>query len=148
MRKIKDKHGWIRMVEAFLSILLISAVLVIIINNQNIKTNDVSSSIYNYEIYILRSVELNNSLRNDTVFMNDSNLSSNWDNSTFPSSIKSKIQNLTLSSLICEAQICQANSSCDFWQELKTDVYTQRIFISSSNQNYHPRQLKLFCWPK
>jgi hypothetical protein len=145
---MKNKRGWIRLVEAFLSVLLIAMVLVIIINNQNIKTNDAPTSVYNYEIYMIKSVELNDSLRNDIVLMSDSNLPSNWENSTFPINVKNKITNLTLSSLFCEAQICQTNSSCDFWQEIKSDIYTQRVFISSSYQNYNPRQLKLFCWPK
>lgn len=136
------------MVEAFLSVLLIAIVLTIIINNQNIKTNDVSSNVYNYEVYMIKSVELNDSLRNNIVNMSDSNLPSNWENSTFPSDVKDKIQNLTLSSLFCEAQICWTNSSCDFWQEIKSNIYTQRVFISSSYQNYNPRQLKIFCWPK
>lgn len=146
--KKMNRRGWIRVVEAFLSVLLIAMVLVIIMNNQNIKAEDVSSGVYNYEIYIMRNIELNNSLRNDIMGVNESNLPSNWGNSSFPASVKNKIQNLTLSSLFCEAQICQTNSSCDFWQEIKNNIYTQRVFISSSNQIYNPRQLKLFCWPK
>jgi len=145
---MKDKHGWIRMVEAFLSILLIAIVLNIIINNQNIKTNDIPTGVYNYEIYMIKSVELNDTLRNNIISMSDSDLPSNWENSTFPGNVKDKIQNLTLGSLFCEAQICWTNSSCDFWQEIKSNIYTQRVFISSSYQNYNPKQLKLFCWPK
>ena len=144
----KNKRGWIRLVEAFLSVLLIASVLIIIVNQQNIKTNDISSSIYNYEVYMIRSIELNDSLRSDIVSISESNLPANFSSSSFPESLKNKIENMTLRALFCEGQICRTNSSCNFWQDIKDNVYTQRVFISSSYQTYNPRQLKIFCWPK
>ncbi len=143
---MKDKHGWIRIVEAFLAVLLIAAVLVIIINQQGIKANDTSFVVYNYEIYMLKSIELNDTLRSD--LFSASNLPANWTDETFPAKVKDKIENLTPSSLLCEARICLTTDTCNFIGEIKNSIYTQRVFIASTYQIYNPRQLKLFCWAK
>ncbi len=145
--KNKNKRGWVRLVEAFISILLIGIVLVIIINQQSPKNNGVSSTIYNYEVYMLRSIELNESLRGEILGVSGSNLPANWSSANFPGGVKNKITGLTPGYLLCEAQICRTNETCGFWSNVNTDIYSQRIFIASTYGIYNPRQLKLFCWP-
>jgi hypothetical protein len=145
---MKDKRGWIRIVEAFFAVLLVAAVLVLVMNQQNPAASDSSSAVYNYEIHMIKSIELNDSLRSDVLSVIESALPSSWNNSSFPANVKNKIANLTPSSLSCEAQICKTDSTCSFWQEIKSDIYTQRVFIASSYSAYNPRQLKLFCWAK
>lgn len=144
---MKNKRGWIRIVEAFLAVLLIGAVLVIIINQQNNSQQiNPSTGIYNYEVYILRTIELNDSMRDEILTISNPNLPVGW--GVFPLDIKNKITNLTLSSLYCQAQICLTNDTCQFELKLSKDVYAQSIFITATNNNYNPRQLKLFCWTK
>ena len=141
-----NKKAWIKVIEAFIAVTLIIVVLVIILNQQSSQQTDASQSIYNYEILILRNIELNNTLRNET--LNVSVLPSTWDNSTFPADVKSKIISLMPSSLTCEAQICATNNTCDFWKTIDTSIYAQSIFITSTLYEYNPLQLKLFCWTK
>ncbi len=146
---MKNKRGWIRIVEAFLSILLVAAVLVIVVNQQNIQQNDSSPKIYNYEIYILRTIELNDTLRSEIIGISNSLLPSTSDNyTTFPADVKNQIATIAPSALLCAAEICYTNSTCNFWQSISKDVYAQRIFITSTLQTYSPKQLKLFCWPR
>jgi hypothetical protein len=145
---MKNKKGWIMIVEAFVAILLIGAVLVVILNQQNSKTNDPTSSVGNYENYILRTIELNDSMRGELINIDNSNLPVNWSTSNFPSDIEKTITNLTLNSLVCQAQICLTNDTCKFESKVDKDVYVQSIFITATDSNYNPRQLKLFCWTK
>ncbi len=146
---MKNKRGWIRIVEAFLSVLLITVVLFLVVNQQNVQQNDSSPKIYNYEIYILRLIELNDTLRNEIISVSNSVLPATSDNSTtFPSDVANQISIATPSALVCAAEICYTNSTCNFWQIMNKDIYAQRIFITSTLQNYNPKQFKLFCWPK
>lgn len=144
-----NKRGWIRIVEAFLSVLLITIVLVLVVNQQNTSQQDSSPKIYNYEIYILRLIELNDTLRSEIINVSNSAMPSTSDNSTtFPSDVITQINAAAPSSLTCGAEICSTNSTCGFWLIMNNDIYAQRIFITSNLTTYNPRQLKLFCWPK
>ena len=144
--KNKNKRGWVRLVEAFLSILLVGVILAIIVNQQNPQKNEISSTIFNYEVYMLRSVELNETLRGEILSVDESALPVNWDSADFPSGVKNKITNLTMTGLSCEAQICRTNETCNLEGEIGTSIYAQRTFIASTYQEYNPKQLKLFCW--
>jgi hypothetical protein len=144
---MKNKRGWQKIVEAFLSILLIAGVLILVINQQNMQPSDSSSKFYNYEIYIIRGIEFNDSLRNEIISV--SSLPSTSNNSaTFPPDVNTQINATIPGSLLCAAEICNTNSTCGFWDNINKDVYAQRIFITSSLQSYNPEQLKLFCWLK
>jgi hypothetical protein len=145
---MKNKKGWQKIVEAFLSVLLIAAVLVLVINQQNTKPSDSSSRFYNYETYIIRGIEFNDTLRNEIIGVSGSALPLTSDNQSFPLDVKNQILATAPSSLLCAAEICYTNSTCDFWQNINKDVYAQKIFITSSLQTYNPEQLKLFCWLK
>ena len=145
---MKNKKGWIRIVEAFLAVLLVAAVLVLIVNQNTAQQNDPSSRVYGYGIYALRSIELNDTLRSEIVGVSDSSLPLTSNQTNFPSDINNSINNATLSALSCTSEICLTNSTCSFWMNVGKDVYAQRIFIASNLSVYNPRQLKLFCWFK
>ena len=144
-----NKRGWIRIVEAFLSVLLITVVLVLVVNNQQTSQQDSSPKVYNYEIYILRLIELNDTLRSEIINVSNSVMPATSDNSTtFPSDVINQINLAAPGALTCSAEICSTNSTCGFWLIMNKDIYAQRIFITSNLTTYNPRQLKLFCWPK
>ena len=146
---MRNRRGWIRIVEAFLSILLITMVLVLVINQQNIAQSDSSAKVYNYEVYMLRLIELNDTLRSEIINVSNSVLPSTSDNlTTFPADVRNKINAAAPSAFLCAAEICYTNSTCNFWQIATQSVYAQRIFITSNLTLYNPRQLKLFCWPQ
>ena len=56
------KKGWIRIVEAFVAILLITGVLLILLDKGYLK-EDISSKVYEAEVSILRGVQLDLELR-------------------------------------------------------------------------------------
>ncbi|MFZ1971010.1 MAG: hypothetical protein WAU65_02420 [Candidatus Nanoarchaeia archaeon] len=142
---MKNQRGWIRIVEAFVAVLLIGAVLVIVIDQQNNQQATPQVSIYNYEIYILRTIELNYSMRGEII---SSTPPLNWKSYNFPSDINNTITSLTPSSLVCVAQICLTTDLCQSGLTLKKDIYAQSVFITAIDTNYSPKQLKLFCWAK
>jgi hypothetical protein len=152
MENRKNSRGWIRVVEAFLAILLVTSVIVLVVNQETRSKNNIDSSrVYGYEIYLLRGIELNDTLRTSVLNVNDSIIPVISDNeSYFPANVSNFITNAgqVQGALECGAEICFTNSSCGFWKSIGKDLFAQRIFISSNLTVYNPRQLKIFCWLK
>jgi len=139
-------------VEAFLAVLLVTSVIVLVVNQErSSNTSSDSSKIYGYEIYLLRGIEFNDTLRTSILNVSDSIIPVISDNvSYFPVDVSNFITNTgqVQGALECGAEICFTNSSCGFWKSIGKDLYAQRIFISSNLTVYNPRQLKVFCWLK
>lgn len=137
-----NKRGWIKIVEAFIAIMLIAGVLLIVINKGYIGKSDISSKVYKIQLAVLREIELDDGLRGDilTAVLGEDNI---------PNGVQNKISNRIPKNLECKAKICELDKICalDSYNTEK-DVYAQSVAIVATLQNYDPRQLKLFCWVK
>ena len=142
---IKNKKAWIRIVEAFVAILLIMGVLLIVMDKGYFKREDISAEIYKIEISILREIQLDNELREEIL---SANPPVEWDDSDFPLETKNKIISRLPNYLDCEAKICTINETCVFDKVFDKDIYAQSVSIIAGLIEYNPRQLKLFCWIK
>ena len=149
--QIKNKRGWIRIVEAFVGILLIAGVVLVVIEQDQTKREDASSKAYMSMISILREIELNNSLRAEIINIQDSSLPVEWGefNVTSPKTW-ARITGKTPDYLECVGKICATNDVCLLAQNqmLSEEIYAESAIISSTIQTYNPRLLKLFCWLK
>lgn len=143
---MKDKRGWIKIVEAFVAILLVAGVLLVVVSEGYLGEKDISSTVYDAEISILREIQLNDSLRKD--ILNAGALPIGWDNANFPLSVKNKIINRAPNYLDCEAKICGLNKTCESYAYPGKEVYAQPVIIMSTLTELDYRQLKLFCWVK
>ncbi len=143
---IKNKKAWIRIIEAFVAILLIMAVLLIVFNKGYIGKKDMSAEIYKVEISILREVQLNNALRNDILSIENPPIK--WEDFEAEglNDLKNKIISRLPNYLDCEAKICAINETCVLDKVFDKDVYAQSVSITAGLTEYNPRQLKLFCW--
>ena len=152
MNKIRNKKAWIRIVEAFIAILLIMSVLLIVINKGYIGKNKIPLEIYEKELSILREIELNERFRSAILNVPNTTLPVNW--SEFDSNnlgeIKNEIKNEIPDYLDCEAKVCVLRENCILNKDFETqkDIYVQSIAIVANLEIYSPRQLKLFCWEK
>ena len=142
-----NKKGWIKIVEAFIAILLVAGVLLIVINQGYIGKKDISSDVYDVEVSILREIQLNDALRDD--ILNAEPIPIKWDD--FPPNIKTKIIDRTPNYLDCEAEICEMDEVCELDEYPEKDVYAQSVAITTTletPEEQQLRQLKLFCWVK
>jgi hypothetical protein len=141
-----NKQGWIRIIEAFVSIMLIAGVLLIVINREYPK-EDSSVKIYEKETEILRGIEINDSLREDIL---NAPLPAEW--ADFETAglinVKNKIIAKTPNYLNCEAKLCEINENCEINPEVSEDIYADSAGIFADTFNYAPRQLRIFCWEK
>ena len=145
---MQNKKAWIRLVEAFIAIILIASVLALVINQRNTGEQEIPTEIYNKEILILRKIQLNNSLRQEVL---DSSPPVSSLEQGFPSNVKDKITEEIPGNLDCVAKICEINEACNFEEiseEIGGDIYVQSVAIFANLETYAPKQLKLFCWSK
>lgn len=141
--KNHGKRGWIRIVEAFTAIMLVTAVLLIIFDKDEGSEEPFSKKIFEQEQGILRHIELNNSLREDVLSISYDSLPANLTN--FPERLKNSIISRVPSYLDCDAKICALGSECTHDFGFEKEVYVQKAIISSSLDSYSLRELKLFC---
>lgn len=139
--KMKNKKGWIKIVEAFISIMLVASIFLIVLNKGPENKDDDFSRIHEAEIAILREIQLDNGLRNEILDAQESSLPIEWNG--FPAE---KVPNY----LDCVAKICDVDDSCMLQNPPQTDIYSESVIISTTLQTvvFDPRQLKLFCWKK
>jgi len=142
---MNKKASWIRIAEAFISIMLIISILTIIVKNNYPNKGDASSKIYERETAVLREIELNKTLRGEILDLNS--LPVEW-GGNFPENVKNKINEETQDYLECEAKICDIVDSCELDVYPEEEIFVQSVFIAGNLTKYAPRQLRLFCWMK
>ena len=147
MKRKMNRGGWIRLIEAFMAILLLTSVLVIVVEYKQSNNVEIPSIIYQTQNFVLRTIELNETMRQEIISTEIPIMS--WDQS-FPQDIKLFIETNIPSDIECVSQICSISVSCELSEqgEIESNIYVQSVFISSTLTIYNPRQLKLFCWNK
>ena len=143
---ISNKRGWIEILEAFISVMLVVAILLIAIDRGNNASEDVSQKIYGVEVSILREVQTNDTLRDEIAAIDNSTIPVEWE--YFPPSLKAKITERTPNYLICIGKICHLNTPCTLLERQDKSVYSQAVIISSTLSGVVYRKLNLFCWQK
>lgn len=138
------KRAWIRIVEAFVAIMIIISVLLVTLGEGYIDKIRMQRKIYESERAILKNIELNSSFRERILELES--LPVSWQSEDFPSEIKTKIENLKPGYLECEAKICSISDPCVQDSNPSKDVYAKAVVIAASSEKYAPRQLKIFCW--
>tara|TARA_Y100000310_G_C20462680_1_gene706124 strand:- start:481 stop:906 length:426 start_codon:yes stop_codon:yes gene_type:complete len=137
MRRITklDRKAWLRIVEAFLAIIIVlGAVLVIMVRQ---KPNvDISESIYERQGQILDLISKNEELRNEVLIEKTDKIDlailelvpGNWNYST---------------------NICNITLICPNPKEVyDTEVYSREKMITANLTKYAPKKLRFFVWMK
>jgi len=137
---IKNKKGWIRIVEALVAILLIVGFLTLIINKGEQKSN-LNSRIGLSENSILREIQINSTYRNYIL-----GTSGTVEFEDLDSNLNAQIISRTPEYLNCVGQICEFDNDCDYVENSGKDIYGKSVFIGANSEVYSPKQLKLFCW--
>ena len=104
---LKNKKGWLEIVEAFVAVLLVAGVLLIILNRGYFQGSDISDQVYNIQVSIIREIQTNDSLREDIA--NAQGLPVEWEEPEFPLDVRNKIITRTPNYLKCVGKICELN---------------------------------------
>ena len=140
--KKTNKKGWIKIVEAFLAIVVLLGFLFIILAQYNFSDEGVVTLKENNDV-LLEGIQSNSSLRN-SVFSIETPAHS--DDGGFPEDLKEYLEEETLAGSSCLLYICGIEDSCPIREEVSNDVYSSEVFIFSGTNVYSPRKLKIFCY--
>lgn len=136
---MKNKNGWIRIVEAIVAVLLIMGFFAITFGNN---TNDFSPDSEDYASgkHILSEIQLDGNFRNYIL-----GVSLPEDFEDFDSSLKTHLEDRFPENLNCSSKICSLTDNCEYDSEIE-NVYVNSVVIAANSTLYSPRQIKLFCW--
>lgn len=148
VRYMQNKRGWVKIVEAFVSIMLIAVVLLIIFNKGYIGGEDISIEVYESQLAILKEISIEDNLRSQILIVPEENLPISWENFEAQGllEVKNKIISRAPEYLTCQAKLCKLDEICELDFFLEEDVYAQPRAIVADEEVFSPRQLKLFCW--
>jgi len=140
---MKNKKAWLRIVEAFLAVLIITSVLLTVIVNQPRESQ--SEEIHNMQRLILQQIALDDSLRADVLIGEETNIKNIKD---FVNGMKPALWNF-------EIEICKIEDACGMTvfpeEAVGKEIYAEEILISSTPEKYDSdsiKKLKLFVWIK
>ena len=145
MVMIRNKRGWIKIVEAFIAVLLIAGVLLFVINKGYIGKKDISEQVYKVQLSVLREIELNSDFRYQIL---EEGEKLGQGTPIVPEEVVNTIEDRIPDYLTCESKICELDQMCPPTEEvpIEKDIYAQSVAISAEGTKYGPVQLKLFCW--
>jgi len=142
---MKNKNGWIRILEATIAIMLVSGVL-LVMNSRNVEKGDISERIYKLQKEILMDISLDSELRQNVLDVvpgaeDDGNLSAlnEFADIKIPSSFGFRVR------------VCPLGNSCKLnWTDVRDtrnkDVYVEDVVIAGEHDEYDPKKVRLFVW--
>ena len=134
MRK-KDTKAWLRIVEAFIAILIVIGVVLVVLSNKS-SGSSISESVYERQRQILNIISKNNNLRGFVLSENNTE-------------INSAILDMVPASWEYTTEICDLNEICNSGQTPNDkEVYVTEVVITSTLTQYSPKKLRFFVWMK
>ena len=131
--KQKERKAWIRIIEAFLAILIITTALLVIISGRSQK-QDIGEEIYETQRQILNIISKNDALRQDILDVEYTELNN-------------AIRKMLSPGLDFETKICDLNLICNPDLPPDKEVYSTEIIIASTLSTYDsPKKLRFFVW--
>lgn len=132
---LDDKRGWMRIVEAFIAVMLIMTVMLVVIGNQRAGMNTVDE-IQIKEKSILSLVTSDDTLRSEIL-------------SGLMSGTNDKVKQLVPVGYNYTIRLCTINDICGLNFTLPGDVYSEETLVVANLTYYNPGnavKLKLFFW--
>ena len=139
----KEKKAWVRIIEAFVAVLIILTAVLIIVDKTSREKPKVDSIIYEKEADILEVISKNESLRG--IMLNKDLSSGRVENIA---KINEFIGKMIPSSWDFSTALCSIEDICNINTPSDKNVYADEIIITGNSTFYRPRKLKLFVWMK
>jgi len=134
----KDKKGWLRIMEAFIAIVLVASVLVLFYV-RSFENPRRAERVYEVEKAILEEISLDNELRAKVLENNEG----------FLRDYSEKRVAVSLPGFDFGIRICEPEEICQLENYNKEkEVYASERLISSILTKYEPKKIKIFVWRK
>ena len=139
--KMRGKKAWIRILEAFIAILLITGVL-LVVYSRTVSRPRIADDVYNLQEGLLDEIADNSDFRDEIVRFERHT-------ETSMAEITAFIQDRTPSGFLFEVRVCEVEEICQLEAYLGEEgqaVYSTERIISSTLEEYNPKKLKIFMW--
>lgn len=130
---MKNKRGWLRILEAVLAITLLTTVVIYLYARQ--ATTDNSDYFYSVEDKVLSAISENSQVR-ATVFEENETKLTDFAKPMIPPQINSTIK------------ICNMTQTCSLDTYVNGQVFVSERIFSSNLTFYSPKKVKIFIWEK
>lgn len=135
MKKImREKRAWIRIVEAFIAIILITSIL-IFLYSRTIEKPRRAEEIYKLQKTILDEIAADQGLRQAVLDGKPEDIKD----------IKDFVRERVRSGFTFEIKICEVEDICVL-DEYREEVFSSEGIISATLEKYEPKKLKIFMW--
>lgn len=134
---MKNKRGWLRILEATMAIMLVSGVL-LVMNSRGVNKVDISERVYSLQREVLMDIALETMLRQYVLDDNQGALNEFAD-IKIPSAFSFRVRLCPL------GDPCKLNVT-DVRDTRGKDVYVQDIVIAGEYDEYDPKKVRLFVW--
>jgi hypothetical protein len=128
---VKNRRGWLRILEAFIAIILIAGFLSVIYN-LNINKSESSKEVYNFQETILEEIGQDSDLRREVL---ENNISR----------IRDFVSNKIPEGFELEVKICDIDEICNL-EIYRENTYSSERVISANLDKYGPKKVKIFMW--
>jgi len=130
---IRGKKGFIRILEVFIAISIISGAMIFIYIVQIQRPNE-EEEIHQLQRLILEEITRDPTLRAAVVEDNDE------------ASVKLAIEGFIPSEYEYDLRICALNTLCSLNQVIGKEVFSDETTVSSTLNQYSPKVVKIFIW--
>ena len=137
---VKNKRGWLRIMEATIAIMILAGVL-ITIYSMNHQSYDVSESIYVMQEEFLDDVE-NSYVYRTYVLENNASELQIFADDYFPSYLDFSV---IICNLTGEVEPCKLNN-LTYLSIRDKNLYVSQTVIATNVESYSPKILKIYSW--
>jgi hypothetical protein len=130
-----NKRGWLRIVEAFLAILIVLGAVIVFMSSRQSSDTDISETVYERQRQILDVISKNDSLRIKVLSENEED-------------IKTAIGRMVPASWDFNIKICGMTEVCSTTVPYDRSVYVSESVVSSNLTIYEPKKIRFFAWMK
>lgn len=144
---MKNKRGFIKIVEAFIAVLLVAGVLLFVVSRNTNVLDSTQTRIDEIEKSILLEVSQNSNYRDNILAVNDEQ-ELNQNSADGLGEIWRTVDIRVPDELDFRIKICKLENICALDNYPEKDVYTRAVSITSNITTYHPKQFKIWIWVK
>lgn len=144
---MRNKRGWMRILEATIAVLLVTGVLLFVYSEHNLSSQGIDDYASNLQKKILKDISFDSILRN--FVLNDSIL--NVDSAEFQRVNEFVNDSISQPPFNYSLRICDLGTPCKmnsevFQDTLSYEIHSEEIIISANILKYSPRKVRLFLW--
>ena len=141
MMRRRNKRGWMRILEATISVMIIAGVLLVVYSGNIEESTDRRDHIFTLQKQILNEISSNEHFRNQVLNVGESS----GDLINYIDDIFGADLNYSLRICDLDASSCKLDSSI-YTATMDEEVYVEETIISGDYNDYNPKVVKLFVW--